>query len=103
MRLAGVLSLFFVLVACSAAGGQKKRGAATKGVMHPMTVMNIEQPTAGADYYGIAFTVSQRVYRLPKSARASYLRLLKQSQQRHVAVRVWRAREDSDVIIRVER
>ena len=71
--------------------------------MHAMTVLEVRMPEKEVTYVSVIFKVSQRIYKLPNDANPKYLQLLKESEKKHSPVNVWRAREESDVIIRVDK
>jgi hypothetical protein len=97
------LSLLFVLSVAATSRANQKKHAKKKGVVHAMTVLEVQQPQKDETYIGVSFRVSQRIYKLPKDANPKYLELLKQSERQHTPVMVWRAKEESDVIVSVEK
>jgi hypothetical protein len=68
-----------------------------------MTVLEVGAPVNDEPFIRIIFRVSQRIYKLPKDANPKYLDLLKESQHSHIPVLVRRAKEESDVILSVEK
>ena len=82
---------------------QKRVSADKKGVVYSMTVLEVGPPDKNVTYINVIFRVSQRVYKLPTDANPEYLRLLKESEKYHTAVLVRRVKEESDVIVSVER
>ena len=101
--LIGLLVLLLIIVVFPAFCIQKKHLFQRKGVVHTMTVLEVSPPEKDADYISVAFQKSQRVYKLPINAHARYLRVLKESERDHTPVRVWRAKEASDVITCVKK
>jgi hypothetical protein len=89
-------------VAAPSCATQKKH-AKKKGVVHTMTVLEVQPPRKDETYIEVSFRISQRIYKLPKNANPKYLELLKQSEREHTPVMVWRAKEESDVIVTVEK
>lgn len=98
-----ILGLLFCVGPGAATAGQKKHVVKKKGVVHSMTVMEVGQPVNDEPSIRVMFRVSQRIYKLPKDANPKYLELLKESQQYHTPVLVRRAKEESDVILSVEK
>jgi hypothetical protein len=86
-----------------AAAIQKKHLAANKGVVNNMIVISIAPPEKDMPYFSVIFRISQRSYKLPNDANPRYLKLLKESEKKHTPVLVRRAREESDVIVSVEK
>ena len=97
------LSLFFIAWCIPAAAIQKKHVAAKKGVVNTMIVISIAPPENERPYFTVIFRVSQRAYKLPNDANPRYLKLLKESEKNHTPLLVRRAREESDVIVSVEK
>ena len=95
------MGLLFMATDCRATPLQKNKHK--KGIVHAMTVLEVQPTVKGADTISVTFRKSQRIYRLPKKSKAVFLKLLKESEQKHTPVMVWRIKEESDVIISVER
>ena len=98
-----MLGLLFMAIPNPANAGQKKHASKKKGVVQSMTVLEVGAPVNDEPSIRIIFRVSQRIYKLPKDANPKYLDLLKESAQKHTPVLVRRAKEESDVILSVEK
>ena len=98
-----MLGLLFMAFTNSATAAQKKHAPKKKGVVQSVTVLEVGAPVNDDPFIRIIFRVSQRIYKLPKDANPKYLDLLKESMHNHTPVQVRRAKEESDVILSVEK
>ncbi len=98
-----VLGLFFLTWNLPALAFQKAKVNSKKGVVHSMVVIHIEPPEKDLSYITVIFRISQRYYKLPKNGNPKYLKLLKESEKNNTPVLVRRAKEESDVIVSVEK
>ena len=96
-----LLGLLFMATSSEAAAVKKK--ITKHGIVHTMTVMEVQPPSKGVDTIYVSFRVSQRIYKLPTKSNTRYLKLLKESEKKHTPVKVWRIKEESDVIIEVDK
>jgi hypothetical protein len=60
-----LLGLLFIGTNSMAAPLKKKAGK--KGIVHTMTVMEVQSPEKGVDTIYVSFRVSQRIYKLPQN------------------------------------
>ena len=98
-----MLSLFFLVVIFQSCTISKEHTNPAKEVIQEMTVIKILPENSDSNFMKVVFKRSQRTYKLAKDTDPHYILLLKESEQNNTAVLVKRAKEESDVIISVEK
>ncbi len=99
-----MLSLLFLLVSFTSFGAGKRHKAKKKqGVTKEYTVAAIKPSRDIDTFVRVCFLQSARFYKLSKNADPGYLKLLKESEEKHTPVLVERVKEESDVIVRVSK